>query len=50
MTVELTKEMIFAIEVAFGELDNSGDWTEYLSEKEYDTVSIGMEQLNTLIK
>ena len=50
MKVELTKEMIYAIEIAFGELENSGDWTSYLSDDENDTVDTGMSELYKLIR
>ncbi len=50
MKVELTKEMIYAIEVAFGELENSGDWTSYLSDDENDKVDVGMSELYKLIR
>jgi len=49
MTIELTKEMIFAIKVALDELDNSGEWCNHLSEKESNSVFKGKEQLRSIL-
>lgn len=49
MKIELTEKMIFAISVAFDELSNSGDWCDYLEEKELDDVYEGIEQIKKLV-
>ena len=45
MTIELSKSERYAILVALGELENSGDWTSYISEDEYEMVHDGKGKL-----
>ena len=47
--LNLTPEMIFALQVALDELSNSGVWTEYLTEDEVETTYEGIKQLRTNI-
>lgn len=49
VTLNLTPEMIFALQVALDELSNSGVWTEYITEGEVENVYEGIEQLRTNI-
>ncbi len=49
VTINLTPEMIFALQVALDELDNSGVWTEYLTDDEVETTYEGIKQLRTNI-
>tara|TARA_R110000796_G_scaffold248124_2_gene374542 strand:- start:6382 stop:6552 length:171 start_codon:yes stop_codon:yes gene_type:complete len=49
MTIKLTSKMIFAIQVAFDELDNSGMWADFLSEKEVKKVNKGKTKLTAII-
>ena len=41
---KLSKEELFAIDVAFGELDNSGDWAAYYNDKDHKMIGKGREQ------
>ena len=50
MKIELTDEMVFAIGIAFDELSNSGQWAEYINEKQYDIVDTGRSQLKSYIQ
>ena len=42
--------MLFAISVAFDELSNSGDWTNYLTPKELEQFYKGRDKYKNLIK
>jgi len=50
--IKLTKKALFAIEIAFAELENSGDWENYLSDEDIEKVYEGwndvMEEINKL--
>jgi len=48
MVVDLTDDMIIAIEVAFAELQ-TGEWEKYVSEEESEQVSNGECELSKLI-
>lgn len=48
MKVELTPDMILAIQVAFAELQ-TGEWQNYVSEEESEQVSNGEYELTKLI-
>jgi hypothetical protein len=50
MKVELTEEMILAINVALNEFDNGSDWSHcFDDEDEFEKVERGIEQLRKLI-
>jgi len=48
MKVDLTEDMIVAIQVAFAELQ-TGEWESYVNEKESQQVSDGEHELSKLI-
>jgi len=49
VTLNLTPEMIFALQVALDELSNSGEWANHLTEDEVEMTYIGIKQLETNI-
>lgn len=50
MKVELTEDMIYAINIAFDELSNCSDWCDYLGEDEVNIVLNGISQLKDILK
>ena len=49
MKVELTKNMVVAIEIALAELQ-TGEWAQWCDEEEQEQVSEGESELNKIIK
>jgi hypothetical protein len=49
VTLNLTPEMIFALQVALDELSNSGEWANHLTEDEVETTYEGIAQLRANI-
>jgi hypothetical protein len=43
--IELTKEMIMAIQVAIDELGNSGDWCDFYTNKKVDKIFQGITEI-----
>jgi hypothetical protein len=50
MKLHLNDDMILAIQVALDELDNSGDWCNYLDEEEVDRMMDGIQQIREQIE
>ena len=54
LTIELTEPVLKAINTAFAELSNNGDWTAHYDEADVDSIFEVMEQFKkineTLIK
>ena len=48
LTIELTEPVLMAINTAFAELSNSGDWTAYYNEADVETIFEVMKQFETL--
>jgi hypothetical protein len=48
MVVDLTKDMILAIHVAFAELE-TGEWTQYVTEEDAERVSEGQSALEKIL-
>lgn len=49
MKIELTKNMIFAIQTGLAELDNSGIWSDFLTDEEVEQVEDGITRLREKI-
>tara|TARA_B100000497_G_C7402744_1_gene254988 strand:- start:26 stop:268 length:243 start_codon:yes stop_codon:yes gene_type:complete len=49
MKVELSKNMLIALQIALDELDNSGDWEQYLGEVDIDDLQDGIDQFNKIL-
>lgn len=47
-TIELTQPVLMAINTAFAELANNGDWTAHYSEEEIDTIFEVMKQFEKI--
>ena len=47
-TIELTQPVLMAINTAFAELANNGDWTAYYNEADVETIFEVMKQFETL--
>lgn len=47
--IELDEEMMLAMLVAFDELSNSGDWTDYITEKQYTGVQSGIRKIKKYV-
>jgi Mg2+ and Co2+ transporter CorA len=50
MKLHLNDDMILAIQVALDELNNSGDWCNYLYEEEVDRIMDGIQQIREQIE
>lgn len=47
-TIELTQPVLMAINTAFAELANNGDWTAHYSEEDIDTIFKVMKQFEQI--
>lgn len=47
-TIELTQPVLMAINTAFAELANNGDWTAHYSEEDIDTIFEVMKQFEQI--